>query len=163
MENEKKITFSKLWVLLESNGLNKRHLINNGIYPTTVARLTKNENVTTDVIAKICSTLNCQPKDIMSYGEENENNSLNNNNFNFNPVTDCNYGSNCDTCDLGDICRARMEVCDYYDNCKSCNHRLYCRGNHMKRKPGAKPMKQSGNMIILDEDILKFFINNKNK
>lgn len=33
----------------------------------TLAKLSKGESVTTDVLCKICAFLNCQPGDIMEY------------------------------------------------------------------------------------------------
>ena len=56
------IDFSKLWGILE-----KKELNNNGIHSNTVAKLTKNENVTCEVICNLCKLLNCQPSDIMEY------------------------------------------------------------------------------------------------
>ena len=61
------IDFSKLWGILEEKELNKQWLKNNGIHSNTVAKLTKNENVTCEVICNLCKLLNCQPSDIMEY------------------------------------------------------------------------------------------------
>ena len=61
------IDFSKLWLLLEQKGYNKQWLRNNGLHSNTVAKLSKNENVTCEVIATLCNLLNCQPNDIMMY------------------------------------------------------------------------------------------------
>lgn len=61
------IDFSKLWELMEKKELNKQWLKNNGIHSNTVAKLTKNENVTCDVICNLCRLLNCQPGQIMEY------------------------------------------------------------------------------------------------
>lgn len=61
------IVFDKLWKMLEKKELNKQWLKNNGIHSNTVAKLTKNENITCDVICKLCLLLNCQPCDIMEY------------------------------------------------------------------------------------------------
>jgi DNA-binding Xre family transcriptional regulator len=33
----------------------------------TLAKLTKGETITTEIIEKICTALNCQPGDIMEY------------------------------------------------------------------------------------------------
>ena len=46
--------FSKLWVLMRTKDLNKQWLKNNGIHSNTVAKLTKNENVTCEVAHVIC-------------------------------------------------------------------------------------------------------------
>lgn len=59
--------FSKLWKALELRGKNKQWLKSNGIHSNTVAKLSKNENVTCEVLANICSLLDCQPWDIMEY------------------------------------------------------------------------------------------------
>lgn len=59
--------FSKLWKALELRGKNKQWLKTNGIHSNTVAKLSKNENVTCEVLVNICSLLDCQPWDIMEY------------------------------------------------------------------------------------------------
>ena len=64
------ISFDKLWIYLEKKNHNKQWLKNNGIHSNTVAKLTKNENVTCEVICNLCNLLNCQPKDIMEYVKE---------------------------------------------------------------------------------------------
>lgn len=52
---------------LESKGLNKRWLRLNGLHPNTVDRLVKDGYVSTEIIERICSLLDCQPGDIMEY------------------------------------------------------------------------------------------------
>lgn len=64
------IDFSKLWVLLERKDINKRWLRNNGIHSNTIAKLSKNENVTCEVIAHLCSLLDCQTYEILEYRKE---------------------------------------------------------------------------------------------
>lgn len=61
------IDFSRLWELLNKKGYNKQWLRNHGIHSNTVVKLTKNENVTCEVIANLCMLLECQPVDIMEY------------------------------------------------------------------------------------------------
>ncbi len=61
------IEFSRLWELLNQKGYNKQWLKNHGIHSNTVAKLTKNENVTCEVLANLCNLLNCQPEEIMEY------------------------------------------------------------------------------------------------
>lgn len=61
------IDFSKLWAVMDKKELNKQWLKNNGIHSNTVAKLTKNENVTCEVICNLCRLLNCQPGQIMEY------------------------------------------------------------------------------------------------
>lgn len=69
------IDFSKLWIFMEQRKVNKQWLKNNGIHSNTVAKLTRNENVTCEVICHLCRLLNCQPGQIMEYRKpENERN-----------------------------------------------------------------------------------------
>lgn len=63
------IDFSKLFFLLEEKQKNKQWLRDNGLHAATVAKLTKNANVTCEVICHICRLLDCQPGDIMEYKE----------------------------------------------------------------------------------------------
>lgn len=67
------VSYNKLWKLLIDKGLNKQELINiSGISTASVAKLTKGQNITTDVLCKICKALNCDFGDIMEYvGESN--------------------------------------------------------------------------------------------
>ena len=70
MDNNEKygyIVFSPLWELLEKKGFDKQWLEDNGIDSYTVERLSRNENVTCDVICKLCGLLKCQPADIMEF------------------------------------------------------------------------------------------------
>ena len=43
-----------------------------GISTSSMAKLGKNENVTTDVLVKICKALNCDISDIMEIVDDNE-------------------------------------------------------------------------------------------
>jgi DNA-binding Xre family transcriptional regulator len=62
------ISYNKLWKLLIDKGINKKKLIElSGVSSSSVAKMTKGHNVTTDVLCKICKTLNCDFKDIMEY------------------------------------------------------------------------------------------------
>jgi len=61
-------SYNKLWKLLIDNNMNKTALRNAiGITPTTLARLSKNQNVTMDVLGKICEELKCDVGDIVEY------------------------------------------------------------------------------------------------
>jgi DNA-binding Xre family transcriptional regulator len=44
-----------------------------GISPATMAKLTKGENVTTDILIRICKALNCDISDIMEIVPDNDN------------------------------------------------------------------------------------------
>lgn len=62
------ISYNKLWKLLIDKNLNKKELIKlSGISSSTMAKITKSENVTTDALCKICKALSCDFKDIMEY------------------------------------------------------------------------------------------------
>lgn len=62
-----RMIFDRLWKALKIRGKNKQYLKANGIHSNTVAKLTKNENVSCEVLAHICCLLDCQPWDIMEY------------------------------------------------------------------------------------------------
>ena len=62
------ISYNKLWKLLIDKNLNKKDLIKlSGVSSSSIAKMTKGQNVTTDVLSKICKALNCDFKDIMEY------------------------------------------------------------------------------------------------
>lgn len=70
------VSYKKLWKLLIDKDMKKKDLQKiAGISASSVAKLGKNENVTTDVLVKICSALECDISDIMElsvdYGETN--------------------------------------------------------------------------------------------
>lgn len=60
------ISYNKLWKLLIDKGLNKTELRSIAhLSSGTMAKLGKNENVTTDVLVRICAALKCDVADIM--------------------------------------------------------------------------------------------------
>lgn len=60
------VSYKKLWKLLIEKEMNKTELrIKAGISTGALAKLGKNENVNTEILAKICKTLNCNISDIM--------------------------------------------------------------------------------------------------
>lgn len=60
------VNYKKLWKMLVDRDMKKKDLrITSGISTNALAKLGKNERVTTDVIDKICCTLNCDVGDIM--------------------------------------------------------------------------------------------------
>jgi len=62
------VSYNRLWKLLIDKGLNKKELIKlSGVSSSSIAKLTKGQNVTTDVLSKICEALDCDFKDIMEY------------------------------------------------------------------------------------------------
>ena len=67
------VSYKNLWVLLVQKELNKKKLMKlTGISTSSMAKLSKGANVTTDVLFKICEALNCDFKDIMEYVPENK-------------------------------------------------------------------------------------------
>ena len=65
------LSYNKLWKLLIDKGLKKIDLIKlTGLSDSTVAKLTKGENVNTDILNRICKALNCQISDIVEYIKE---------------------------------------------------------------------------------------------
>lgn len=61
------IDFSKLWIVLQKKGLNKQFLRDNGIHTNTISKLVKNENISCEILAKLCFLLKCDLKDICCY------------------------------------------------------------------------------------------------
>ncbi|PCL91874.1 helix-turn-helix domain-containing protein [Paenibacillus lautus] len=60
------VSYKKLWKLLIDRDMKKKDLrAATGISTVSMAKLGKNENVTTDVLVKICRTLSCDISDIM--------------------------------------------------------------------------------------------------
>lgn len=61
-----RISYNKLWKMLIDKDMNKKDLgIAAGISSASVAKLSKCENITTDVLLKICTTLDYKLEDIM--------------------------------------------------------------------------------------------------
>lgn len=62
------ISYKKLWKLLIDKDMRKKDLrALTGVSTTTMSRLSKDENVSTEMISKICSVLNCDVGDIMEF------------------------------------------------------------------------------------------------
>lgn len=60
------ISYKKLWKLLIDKDMKKSDLIAaTGISRYTINKLNRGDNVTTDVLAKICLALDCTMDDIM--------------------------------------------------------------------------------------------------
>ncbi len=63
-----KMSYNKLWKLLIDKQMKKSDLRKNAkISSSSLAKLTKDENVTTDVLMKICNELKCDVGDIMEF------------------------------------------------------------------------------------------------
>ncbi|HMM22640.1 MAG TPA: helix-turn-helix transcriptional regulator [Selenomonadales bacterium] len=68
------ISYKKLFHLLVDRGLKDSDLRKAaGISAPTMAKIRQGKIIQTDIIAKICAALNCQPGDIMEYVPEENN------------------------------------------------------------------------------------------
>ena len=60
------VSYNKLWKLLIDKNMKKKELGQiAGISNSLIAKLGKNENVTVDILVKICTALDCRIEDIM--------------------------------------------------------------------------------------------------
>ena len=67
------ISYNKLWKLLIDKDMNKQHLKRvSGVSSASIAKLGKGENITTDVLLKICKALDCDIIDIMELVQEDK-------------------------------------------------------------------------------------------
>ena len=67
------ISYNKLWKLLIDKNMNKQDLKRvSGISTASIAKLGKGENITTDVLLKICKALDCDIADIMEVVDNKE-------------------------------------------------------------------------------------------
>ena len=66
------VSYNKLWKLLIDKNMKKKELGEAaGIRNSLIAKLGKNENVTVDVLVRICSALDCGIDDIMELVPDN--------------------------------------------------------------------------------------------
>ena len=71
-ETKMDVSYNKLWKLMIDKGINKSELRSlTGIGTNTLAKLSKNQQVSMDVLMKICSKLNCDISDICEFIKEN--------------------------------------------------------------------------------------------
>ena len=62
------VSYNGLWKLLIDKNMKKLDLINNlGISSSTVAKMTKGETVSMNILEKICDELDCDFGDIIHY------------------------------------------------------------------------------------------------
>lgn len=67
------INFSRLWKTLAEKELTKSDLMElTGLSSRVIAKLAKNETVTTDTVAKLCAALHCRVEEVMECAEESE-------------------------------------------------------------------------------------------
>lgn len=66
-----KANYQKLWHILLDKDMKKKELAQiAGVSTYTINKLNKNENVTVEVLGKICRALNCTLDDIMEFEED---------------------------------------------------------------------------------------------
>ena len=60
------VSYKKLWKLLIDKDMKKKDLREAAnLSPSLIAKMGRNENVTTEVLSRICAALNCDIGDIM--------------------------------------------------------------------------------------------------
>ena len=68
------VSYNKLWKKLMDLEMSRTELrLKAGLSTRQLAKLGKNENVTTDILVKICKALDCNVADIMDITETEEN------------------------------------------------------------------------------------------
>ena len=66
-----RISYNKLWKMLIDKNMKKSDLKDQaGISSSSIAKLGKGENITTDVLLRICETLHCHVEDIIETVDE---------------------------------------------------------------------------------------------
>ena len=66
------VCYNKLWKLLIDKGMKKKDLrLATGITTTALAKLGKNEHVSTEILTKICAALDCDFSDIIELVRDN--------------------------------------------------------------------------------------------
>lgn len=67
------VSYKKLWKLLIDRDMKRKDLREaTGISTASMAKLSKNENLTTDVLLRICDALNCDIADIMEVSHKDD-------------------------------------------------------------------------------------------
>ena len=67
------VSYKKLWKLLIDKDMKRKDLREaTGISTASMAKLSRNENLTTDVLLKICDALKCDISDIMEVSLNDE-------------------------------------------------------------------------------------------
>ena len=68
-----RISYNKLWHIMLDKKMNKQDLKRaTGISTASIAKLNKGDNITTDVLVKICVALGCDITEIMELVEDEE-------------------------------------------------------------------------------------------
>lgn len=65
------VSYKKLWKLLIDKDMKKKDLRQaTGMSTTSLAKLSKNENINTEILVKICKVLECDIGNIMEITED---------------------------------------------------------------------------------------------
>ena len=68
-----RISYRPLWVILATKGMTKKELQEkSGISTASLAKLGKGENLTTDVLLKVCEALDCNINEIVETVPDSE-------------------------------------------------------------------------------------------
>jgi putative transcriptional regulator len=67
------VSYKKLWKLLIDKDMKKKDLEKAaGISNYVISKMNKGENITVDIVGKICSALDCTPNDIMEFYDDSK-------------------------------------------------------------------------------------------
>jgi Predicted transcriptional regulator len=67
------VSYKKLWHLLLDKDMKKKDLVvKANLTDYSIRKLNKGENVTTEVIGKICKALGCTPDEIMEFIDDEQ-------------------------------------------------------------------------------------------
>ena len=64
------IVYDRLWDTMALKGVTQYNLVTNGISPSTLSRLKKNQTVNTETLDKLCGILECRIEDVLEYKAE---------------------------------------------------------------------------------------------
>lgn len=72
-ETNKKFSYKPLWKLLIDREISKQKLREmTGLSPASISKLTRGQNVNTDVLLSICDALDCRIEEIVEVVSEQE-------------------------------------------------------------------------------------------
>lgn len=69
---KKMISYRRLWERIKQENVSQYRLQKEGISNSTLTRLKRNENVSTETINKLCHILHCNVEEIMEFIESEE-------------------------------------------------------------------------------------------
>ena len=73
VHNDMRVSYKKLWKLLIDKDMKKKDLCAKaGISSASVTKMGKNGHVTTEILLKICTALDCRIEDIMEFIPEDK-------------------------------------------------------------------------------------------